>query len=284
MGRQARLKRERRLERESRVREKEARAQEGMARGCLVCRGRDGGFTTEEHAIPESMGNAEIVLPNGVTCDACNNGVLSDLDQALCEFFPLKMRRTLLGIESKAGKVPHTRFQTGSVSHRGIGPNGEPSLFFEINSARDRKTFYEAGREGDRVKLKFNASGGRRLTPRYCSVIARALLKSALECAWLDHGEMMLEARFDHVRDAIRGVPWTGFFLMGRSVDPEDTSATLTYNFATDGEGRDRIWVWVSYFGIQMGTDSRLSRPLMPAPDEAALLVAFGPGNVEAAA
>jgi len=249
VGQQARLKRERRLEREARTRAKEARAQEGERRGCLVCRAHDGDFTTEEHALPESIGNTEIVLPNGVTCDRCNNGVLSDLDQALCEFFPVKMRRTLLGVESKAGKVPQTRFQTGTVRHGGIGPNGQPSLFFEIDSPRDRRTFYEAGREGNRVHLKFNAQGGRRMTPRYCSIIARALLKSALECAWLDHAEAMLDERFDHVRDAIRGQLWTGFFLIGRNADPDDTSVTLTYNFATDEEGRDRLWVWASYFG-----------------------------------
>lgn len=273
---QARLKRERRLERQARAREKQARAEEGRRRGCLVCRGHDGGFTTCEHPIPESLGNSEIIVPSGVTCDQCNSGVLSDLDQALCEFFPLKMRRTMLGIESKAGKVPHTRFATGSLSHQGLTGDGQASLFFEINSAKDNKTFYEKGRVGNRVELSFNATGGKRMTPRYGAVLARSLLKSALGCAWLDHGEMLLEERFDHIRDAILGQPWPGFLLIGRHCNPDETSATLMYDFATDEQGREHLWVSTSYFGIQMGTDSRLPRPVMPVPDDLALLVAFG--------
>src|SRR5207249_1700021 len=86
------------------------RAKEGEARGCLVCRRSDGGFTTVEHSLPESLGNRDVTLPNGVVCDRCNNGVLSDLDQSLAEFWPLKIRRTFLGVPSKAGKIPVTRF------------------------------------------------------------------------------------------------------------------------------------------------------------------------------
>lgn len=163
MGRQARLKRERREERQQRAREKTLRAAEGERRGCLVCRQTTGGFKSEEHPLPESMGNTEIVLPNGVVCDTCNGGVLSNLDQTLCEFFPIKMRRTMPGVESKAGKVPETRFSTGSITHKGLTADGQASLFFNINSATDTKTFYEESRQGNQVKLRFNAKGGRRL-------------------------------------------------------------------------------------------------------------------------
>lgn len=284
MGRQARLKRERRLEREAREREKIERTVEGECRGCLICRRSDGGFTTQEHPLPESMGNKEVVLPNGVVCDRCNGGVLSDLDQTLCEFFPLKMRRTMLGVESKAGKVPHTKFATGSLRHNGLTPDGQAALYFEINSASDKKTFYEKGRVGDRVEMSFNAKGGKPMTPRYCAVLSRALLKSAFECAWLDHGEMMLEPRFDHVRAAILGESRNGFLVVARRCDPDDTGTQLVYSFGRDSEGRDTLWVVAGYYGISMGTDSRLPEPTETISDDDAIVVRFRVSDVRQAA
>ena len=234
--------------------------------------------------MPESMGNTEIVLPNGVVCDRCNGGVLSDLDQAICDFFPIKMRRTMLGIASKAGKVPQTRFHSGSLRHDGLTANGQPALYFEINNANDTTTLYEKGRTGNRVELGMSVKGGKPMTPRYCSVLARALLKSAFECAWLDHGEMMLEERFDHLRDAILGLPREGFFLMGRHGEPDRTDVQLTYNFAIDEGDRDRLWVWATFFGLHIGTDSRLPKPLIAVSEDDALLVTFGHDDFRAAA
>lgn len=144
-----------------------------------------------------------------MVCDRCNNGTLSSLDQAICEFFPVKMRRTMLGIRSKAGVVPTTRVSTGTVENVGLA-----SLRF--NSNTEAPMLREMERQGGTVRLQMNLSGGRRRTPRYGSELSRILLKSALECARLDHGELMLEPRFDHVRSAVLGSrgmgswPWPG--------------------------------------------------------------------------
>jgi hypothetical protein len=41
---------------------------------CLFCRTRDrSGFTRVEHAIPESLGNDDFVIPAGFVCDVCNH-------------------------------------------------------------------------------------------------------------------------------------------------------------------------------------------------------------------
>jgi hypothetical protein len=39
---------------------------------------------------------------------AANNETLPQLDQTICEFMPIQARRMMLGIESKAGKIPGT--------------------------------------------------------------------------------------------------------------------------------------------------------------------------------
>ena len=74
-------------------------------RGCLFCLRADGGFTSVEHSIPESLGNVTLILPQGVVCDRCNNEELAELDQHLADLMPLKKRRTELGIKNKRGEV-----------------------------------------------------------------------------------------------------------------------------------------------------------------------------------
>jgi hypothetical protein len=276
MGRQSRLKKERRLERQARESEKLQRTAEGEQRGCLVCRRGDGGFHSEEHPMPESMGNTEVVLPNGVVCDRCNGGPLSDLDKELCDFFPVKMRRTMLGITSKAGKVPVTRFATGSLRNDGLTPDGQAALFFQINSAKDKSTLYEKSRVGQQVELGMHVKGGRPLTPRYASKLARSLLKCAFECAWLDHGPMMLECRFDHIREAILGEPYSGLLAVLRKGDPDDTGVSITYGFRREETG-DAMWVYGSFYGIRMFTDSRLPEPVNKLPVSEVLTIVFRP-------
>ena len=60
---------------------------------CLYCKRSNRQSTSVEHVFPESLGNAEIVLPKGTVCDSCNNGKLSRLD-----------------IYTKAGKLPSAAF------------------------------------------------------------------------------------------------------------------------------------------------------------------------------
>ncbi len=147
----------------------------------------------------------------------------------------------MLGISSKAGSVPVTRFHDGSLEH-----TGPASLRFSGDSGKEilRETF----RSGNTVGLRFDVRGGRRMTPRYGSELSRALLKIGMELSWLDHGSSMLEARFDHIRTAILGEPRAGVFVMGRKGDPNQTGVSITYDFVRDGADW-RMWVVGEFFG-----------------------------------
>lgn len=228
---------------------------------CLFCRRTDGGFTTVEHVLPESLGNTRLTLPKGVVCDRCNNGPLSELDQVLCEFFPIKFRRTMLGIESKAGRVPKTRFMTGELRN-----DGDDHLTITVDRENDTTTFREVARNGDEVELALSWRGGNKLTPRYAARLSSALLKGALECAWLDHGERMHEPDFDHIRDAVLGEPRDGFVSFVKEGNPNDNGLRLTYDLIDSGEA-EGLWVVAQYYGISMATHSRLATPLGPLPD-----------------
>lgn len=266
MGRRSRELRERRLARERRAQHVVALRETAEKRGCLFCRRSDGGFTTPEHVFPESLGNTELILEPGVVCDRCNHQTLSVLDQVICNFSPIAMRRTMLGIPSKAGKVPVFRFAEGTVEFI-PGPKGhEPKLIVKASSGRE--VLREVRRTEDgRVQLEWHSSS-RPMTAHHASELSRAILKSAFECAWLDHGEMMLEERFDHIREAVLGVPRDGFFAAMRKADPEFRAVSLTYDLVPWNKNHWRMYVAGNYFGAWLGTDSRLAHPVQELPEE----------------
>lgn len=234
---------------------------------CLFCRRDDGGFTSREHAFPESLGNVELILPPGVVCDRCNNGPLATLDKALCEFGPISLRRTMLGVRSKAGKIPAFRTGNGRVEHVPGADGVDPTLIF--SGSQGRSMLREQTRHPDgRVELRWSgAMSGPRMTSRYAAKLHRALLKAALELAWLDHKERAFDADFDHIREAALGAPRDGFLTMASAVDPNEMNSTINYWLNPAGDDSGRILVLMNYAGLQLGTDSRHPRPLGdPAP------------------
>ncbi len=269
MGRKSRGKQERREAKALRLCEREKRAKEGVARGCLICRGHDGGFLSEEHPVPESLGNTEIVLPNGVVCDRCNNGVLSQLDATLQQFFPIAIQRVLKGVPSKAGKLPTARFSNGVLELSSPGN--------VVMNTNERKALVvdPTPLPGGYRKLKMSIAGGRRMTPTYASELSRSLLKMAIECAWLDHGEKILGPEWDHVRDAILGSKRQGYFAALRNGDPEDNQLQLQYVPQVREDGSLILAVVVRLFGLVMGTDSRNPEPLVEFDPEAAIVISF---------
>ena len=263
-------------------------AQGGSARGGrggerlpVLSTSGDGGFTTREHTFPESLGNTELVLPPGVVCDRCNNGQLSVLDQTICDFLPVKLRRTTLGIASKAGKIPVFTSANATAEHIPGVDGADPTLV--LTAKNPRGALREVDRYPDgRVRMNWSGSGGRRMTPRYASELSRALLKIALECAWIDHGEIMLESRFDHIREGVLGEPRDGYFLVANQGNPNETKGTLSYDFQRCDEDTWRMWVGTDLFGVYMQTDSRLSKPPGELHEELVSVVTF-PADLSAA-
>jgi hypothetical protein len=234
-------------------------------RGCLFCRATDGGFDSREHVFPESIGNTEHVLPPGIVCDRCNHGELSRLDNTLCDFTPIAARRTMLGIPSKAGKIPQHRFSEGTIDHVPSFDGADPTLIFKSNGPQ--QLLKETERVEGQVKFQFNFTGGPRLTPRYASDLSRSLLKSALECAWLQDPVGAFAPKFDHVRAAVLGERRDGFLSAIRKMNPDTQTVSLTYNLFDSGDA-EHMLVYADYFGVILVTDSRLPQPVGEIPTE----------------
>jgi hypothetical protein len=142
---------------------RERGAEEGRRRGCLICRRSDGGFSTDEHIVPESLGNTDKILPPGVVCDRCNHEVCAPLDEALCTFGPVQMLRTMRQQPTKSGKLPSVKFDNGRLESTGPG-----ALSLELASAKWWRDL-PSPRPGTK-SFSFTAQRGNEITPSACRV------------------------------------------------------------------------------------------------------------------
>src|SRR5919112_1993458 len=144
---------------------------------CFYCGESDRPFTSEEHVIPESLGNKghggqpPVVLPAGVVCDGCNHGMLSRLDETLIKHAPIALMRTLRGVTSKSGKLPEAKF--GNATLRMVERGSVRRVLFDTPS---RKAFVDDGQGRIDLRLIDN----RPMSPQYCRTLTRALYKMTL--------------------------------------------------------------------------------------------------------
>ncbi len=179
---------------------------------CIYCLTTTGKFTSEEHILPESLGNDEIILPVGFVCDRCNNGILSTLDESLIEFPPIALLRVQYVTNTKKGKLPQADFDNMKIEKRSplhihITPKDETGFievkedlgegWFLWNFTIKSKTF-------DPVKL------------------ARSIYKIALGCLALGKGqEYVCSSKFDNARRFINeGEFFPNNMIMIMNIEP----------------------------------------------------------------
>ncbi len=192
--------------------------------GCIFCRRHDGGFTSREHVFPESLGNETVILEPGIVCDRCNNGPLADVEQALIQFPAVGFLRVLLGQTNKKGERPAVKWNNATVS--------SPAENEIVINAENDHAFRIVEQVGPWVHGKLNLTTGGPVSAKRYSKIARALWKATLECAYLDHVEMIYETRFDQIREMVVGARLaSGFIMFPKSGPAPTTEVALTYQF-----------------------------------------------------
>ncbi len=213
-----------------------------FSQGCIFCRRHDGGFRSEEHVFPRGLGNDDLTLPPGVVCDRCNNGPLADVEQAFLQLPHVSLMRVTLGVESRDGKRPQSRWVDGTVSSPRPG-----DLVFTMHNER---AFREV--EPGRLELSVS-SGGPVSVTRYRKAL-RAIYKMALECICVDSGDHVLDPKFDAVRRMVVGALLAkGFILVPRHGEP-NPRVSLTYQART-ADGREFILVELNVGGVVFWTE-----------------------------
>ncbi len=170
---------------------------------CIFCKDSNGKFSSEEHPLPESLGNYNTTLPIGFVCDNCNNTILSKLDTILINATPL---RSLYVPYTKAGKFPEENYQ--NVQFEKIGP-----AHLRIN-AKDKTGFIKNEELLPDGKVKFSLPTLKfKFVPKE---VARALYKVGLEMIAFHQGKAAaLDKKYDKARDFIlKGQPFNNNLLM----------------------------------------------------------------------
>lgn len=85
---------------------------------CLFCKQPSDKSTSEEHIVPESLGNKGYVLTKGIVCDQCNNYFAVKIEKTVLEsdfFKSLRFRNNILNKKKKLPKgsviIPQTNFR-----------------------------------------------------------------------------------------------------------------------------------------------------------------------------
>lgn len=215
-------------------------------RACLFCRSTAGPFNSEEHILPESLGNDDHVLPRGYVCDTCNH-TLSKVEQALVEYPPIALLRVTYVQHDKYGHLPTATFK--GATWKRTAPRR-----IEIHSTE------EGGFRVDGNEVTANVVGTKRFEPH---PIARAVMKIALEIVAKDEGyEAAMDPKYDRARAFIIGTDETfsGVLVMPLKLTPE--SGIDVTIFARAPHTLVRVNIFGIHFGITLEPMKRRAEPV----------------------
>lgn len=219
-------------------------------RGCLFCGNEQGRFESEEHIVALALGNtvesalvpAELVIPPGEVCDKCNGRRLSLRDQALAEWPPVSVFRSLGQIANRRGRLVDAVVDTRW--HMEFDPK-DPYVFQLSAIASIRPA---SGRDD----------------------VARALCKVAVETRWLSDPADARSERWDALAAAAIGGPLPPALVMGLTLptDVSDIDVTPGSDVLVDDEApalRMVCQLWVVGLRLLLLIDS----PVPPIPSTA---------------
>ena len=76
---------------------------------CIFCKSSSSSSKSQEHIIPQSLGNVDHVLPPGIVYDGCNNYFSRKVEGPLLETEYFRQLRSRHWVPNKRGRVPPSR-------------------------------------------------------------------------------------------------------------------------------------------------------------------------------
>jgi len=209
--------------------------------------------------LPESLGNKQLILPKGIVCDVCNNGVLAQLDNCLLEFEIIKFLRVYFRIPNKAGQYPEGKF--GNMKMR-VTPTG-----IHVDIDKLTKKHYVPGPVQPDHSIKFTLNmRGKKDTVAWRKKFARSLYKIGLGILCLQDAEFAYSGRFDEVRQIILGKQdFSGYFILRASTPTPNGHITHRLLGAPDGD--NIVMFQVNLFGTEFVFDFEQRRIIGERPD-----------------
>jgi hypothetical protein len=179
---------------------------------CIYCLSDAGPFTSEEHIVPESLGNYDTVLPKGMVCDRCNNEVLSGLDAELVNSDLLGLLKTVFMPYTKDGNLPYATYPNLTIKKT------RPSHLVIDDKSKKNFSIGETDENGF-TRFSIRMTGRKKFDPK---IIGRALYKIGLGMIAFHEGrEVACDSRYDAARAFIlRGENFPNNLLISNNVKP----------------------------------------------------------------
>ena len=174
---------------------------------CIFCLQTGDIFHTIEHIVPESLGNKEDFLEDGV-CDQCQNYFGREIENYVLSKTPFGFWRTLAGTLTKKGKAPEFN-PTQKPSKGGKLPDyhplsdsgitiypsdGESIVQAEFTDLNQKNEIEKTGKDVMKIVL----------TPKAIVYIGQFLGKIALEYWYKSFGDNVFRTDFDELRNYVR--------------------------------------------------------------------------------
>lgn len=185
---------------------------------CIYCLSETGKFTSEEHIVPESLGNYDNVLSKGMVCDTCNNEVLSRLDEELVDSDLIRLLKTVFMPYTKEGKLPQATYPNLKVKKT------LPSHIVIETKSKKNFTVDEIDENGI-VHFTIKTTGRKKFDPK---LLGRALYKIGLGMVAFRQGrEIVCHRRYDAARAFIlRGEDFPNNLLISKNAKPNPQIAS----------------------------------------------------------
>lgn len=172
---------------------------------CLFCNS-SGPFSTQEHIVPESLGNDDLIL-DGQVCDTCQKYFGKEIEKYVLDKTPFAVWRAMLGIRTKTGKLPRIDMSQPK-SAKGKLPNK--------HSFHDNDVIFEALPDGthaveitskdllSKIHMGTRSTFDFVMTPKVLCMIGRFLGKIGLELLCLDDPGVARSAKYNDIRAYVR--------------------------------------------------------------------------------
>lgn len=145
---------------------------------CIFCGEASDQSKSREHIIPESLGNAEHILPPGVVCDGCNNYFAVKIEGPLLSSDHFVHLRHRLDLLNKRGLPTPVRgvYPGGRIAVKLLGGADGLSIGPWRPQDKDQFTAAVTSNKGGRIYVPFPAAPDERLLARFVAKVAVEIL------------------------------------------------------------------------------------------------------------
>jgi hypothetical protein len=177
---------------------------------CIFCKSPSANSRSEEHVLPESLGNVDHVLPAGVVCDDCNNYFSLKIEGPVLNSGYFKSLRFAQAVPNKKQRYP---IQKGLITPGVVCDiHSDPRHGFAIDIPPEYAALVARQERGQLIFPTTGAEPGQPLMSRFIGKVAIEAMALRLLQKGLDPHTITDEPALECIRNWVRWgkslIPW----------------------------------------------------------------------------